>query len=394
MKSRTLLLDLTPWQTPHRFRGIGRYVAELAAALAHALRASNSALRVMGLAWIDEFGEPTLLERLDHLPDIVANADLDPAEAKVRWRRRLHLSAIARKVGADWVHLTDARGTPFPSLQCPKRLITCHDLIPLRLSEHYIGWKDGFVPVRWLRETLRYRRAAHVIAISEETKRDLLRLLKVDATRISVVYNGIDLTRWQPRDGALDPHNVCARLNLTRPFVLYVGGNEWRKNVDHMLAAIAALPDSIDVDLVWAGVLTPREVEEVRTTANRKGVGSRLHLIGFVADDDLRALYQTALAHILVSRVEGFGLTLVEAMASGAPVIATAGSSLAEVVGDAALLVDPDRPQETSLAIERLYRDSSLRAEFARQGRVRAELFGGRVFGEAMLRVYERLPWA
>ncbi len=386
---RTALVDLTPFQTTHRLRGIGRYVLDLAQGLgAVQRRAREAGVRVLGVTWIDETGEGTVVEDLAALRPRGDAKGLDSADARVRYGRRMHFGTIARRVGADLVHLTDARGTPVLG---PRRVVTCHDLIPLRFATRYLGWQDGFAPIRRLRELHRYGGADHVIAISEETRRDLRRLLDVDDDRISVVHNGIDLTRFsaEPAD---DDAAIVARYGLARPYFVYVGAWEWRKNAEGMFGALAhARRRGTPLELAFVGNLSVGERGRLEALAERVGVQGQVRALGFVPDEHLPALYRRSLGHVLVSFAEGFGLTLVEAMACGAPLVATAGSSLAEVAGDAGLLVPPDDTSAIGEAMARLAEQPELRAQLRERGLVRAREFSRERFAERTLAVYARL---
>ncbi|MBL8714821.1 MAG: glycosyltransferase family 4 protein [Myxococcales bacterium] len=386
---RTALVDLTPFQTTHRLRGIGRYVHDLAQGLgAVQRRAREAGVRVLGVTWIDETGEGTVVEDLASLRPRGDAKGLDSADARVRYGRRMHFGAIARRVGADLVHLTDARGTPVLG---PRRVVTCHDLIPLRFSTRYLGWQDGFAPIRRLRELHRYGGADHVIAISEETRRDLRRLLEVPDDRISVVHNGIDLARFSAEPAA-DDAAIVARYGLERPYFVYVGAWEWRKNAEGMFGALAhARAHGTALELAFVGNLSAGERGRLEALAESVGVQGQVRALGFVPDEHLPALYRRSLGHVLVSFAEGFGLTLVEAMACGAPLVATAGSSLAEVAGDAGLLVPPDDTRAIGEAMVRLAEQSALRAQLRERGLVRAREFSRERFAERTLAVYARL---
>ena len=385
----TVLVDLTPYQTTHRLRGIGRYVFDLAHGLGEALRArSRHGIRVLGLTWLDETGEGTVVEDLSALRPRGDARGLESADARVRYGRRMHFGALARKVGADLVHLTDARGTP---LFGTRRVVTCHDLIPLRFADRYLGWQDGFAPIRRVRDQHRYSGADHIIAISEETRLDLRRLLGVPDDRMSVVHNGIDLARFSA-DSSPNDAAIVAGYGLVRPYFVYVGAWEWRKNAEGMFGALAhARAEGSPLELAFVGQLNAGERERLEGLAASMGVAGQVRALGFVPDEHLPALYRRSLGHVLVSIAEGFGLTLVEAMASGTPLVASAGSSLAEVAGDAGVLVPTDDPRAIGDALLRLSSDASLRADLRRRGLVRAQDFSRERFAERTLAVYERL---
>jgi len=144
------------------------------------------------------------------------------------------------------------------------------------------------------------------------------------------------------------------------------------------------------VDRIVAITFTEKAAAEMRERV-RSGVEDALRMLGFVTDEELAVLYRAARAHVLVSRCEGFGLTVVEAMASGCPVLTTRGGSLDEVAGDAALTVDPDDHAAIGAAMVRLFSDDALLADLAERGQKRAPQFSGAVQATAMARAYRCL---
>jgi glycosyltransferase involved in cell wall biosynthesis len=231
----TALLDLSILSTDTRSRGIGRYLADLGTAL-QTVSGSSSDLRVLGIERLHWFGKADVTED-------IAGAVARLAHPRARrtthaaWARRLRLALApaARAVAPDLVHLGYAAATPIGDLACP-RLTTCHDLIPLKYPERYLDWTDGFRAGREIIERRRFHSADHVIAVSEATANDLITLLGVSARKISVVHNGVDLSRWSPEPAEGDPR-VRARHELgERSYVLYVGTADWRKNQEGMLA--------------------------------------------------------------------------------------------------------------------------------------------------------------
>lgn len=388
---KTVLYDLTPLDTQSRVRGIGRYVRELAKGLARL--GPQGDLRIVGLTRLGWDGEH---ETTDDIGSFEGNRDVpQPTQADhYRWayRRRVALFRAARRLGADLVHLGDPNATPLLMSLAPcVRVVTCHDLIPARFPERYYSYKDGGPLVGRLIEMRRYRSADLVVAISDATADDLVRFMRVPRERIVRVYNGVDVERWgREPDG--DPNAIAQKHGLARPFVLYVGDGDWRKNADGMMAGLARAREGhgLDVELAWAGHLKPERAEEIDRAAERAGVAHAVRRLGFVSDDDLAALYRVARAHLFVSRAEGFGLTVVEAMAAGCPVITTRAGSLGEVAGDAALTVDPEDHVAIGGAIARVCRDDALRADLARRGRARAPAFSNEAQATGMLAVYRR----
>jgi glycosyltransferase involved in cell wall biosynthesis len=203
------------------------------------------------------------------------------------------------------------------------------------------------------------------------------------------VHNGIDLNRWTTTS-SLSPEALLERLGIgNREFVLYVGGSDWRKNIDGMMAGLAeARGQGVDLELVWAGHLDAGHIQAVEAQASRFGVSAAVRRVGYVNDDELSVLYRAARAHLFISRCEGFGLTLVEAMAAGCPVLTTDSGALREVAGDAALTVDAEDHRAIGEALVRVCRDADFRAELTRRGRERAPLFSRESQARAMMAVY------
>jgi glycosyltransferase involved in cell wall biosynthesis len=228
-----------------------------------------------------------------------------------------------------------------------------------------------------------------VLAISDATRADARSLLGIPHDKLVRVHNGVDVQRWAAAPTcAAQP--TLERFGLSqRDFLLYVGGSDWRKNVEGMLGGLAlARARGLDLDLVWAGHLGAGHVAAIEEEARRFGVAGSLRRLGYVRDEELSVLYRAARAHLFVSRYEGFGLTVVEAMAAGCPVITTRDGALAEVAGDAALTVEPDDHPAIADAIVRVCRDRELRAELVRRGRERAPVFSREAQAREMVRIY------
>jgi glycosyltransferase involved in cell wall biosynthesis len=386
--SPTLLLDLTSLDTPSRRRGQGRYVRDLARGLAALPSGALGKMRLLGLTHLGLDGSYRVTERLDEFEGS-AEVPIPSRRDHYRWAyaRRLGLFRAVRRIGASAVHLGVAGATPLLlGLGGCRRIVTCHDAIPSRYPERYMGVHDGGRFVGKRIERRRYRGADLVVAISEATRRDVVELYGVPECRVVRVYNGVDVQRW-----AAPPHDVegtLKRFGLAgRPFALYVGGLHWHKNVEGMTRGLAAaLGAGASLELCWAGYLTPSQMQTVDAAARAANVSLR-HL-GYVTDDELRVLYRSAVVHTLLSHAEGFGLTAVEAMASGCPVITTAGGALAEVTGDACIVVDPDDAAAIGAALVRVARDPALRADLSARGRARAAAFTLERQAAAMAGVY------
>ena len=390
----TVLLDLTSLDTPARNRGHGRYVRELVLGIAELPAAERSGLEFLALTHLGLGGA-------FRVTDDITSYQGDPAipspgaKDHYNWAyaRRLGLFRAVRSIGARAVHLGDPNATPlFMGLTRCKKIVTCHDAIPARYPSTYFGIRDGGPRLGLAIERRRYQSADLVVAISDATQRDARTMLGVRDEKMVRIYNGVDTDRWS-REPSRGAGAVLAKHGLTgRPFALYVGAPDWHKNVPGMLAGVAAAKAHVpNVLLAWAGKLRPEQTSAIDAMVERLGIASSVKRLGFVDDDELAVLYRQARAHMLVSWCEGFGLTVVEAMASGCPVLTTTGGSLEEVAGDAALKVDPADHAEMGHALVRLFRDEDLRRRLAAEGRARAPRFSRAVQARAMVRVYRRL---
>jgi glycosyltransferase involved in cell wall biosynthesis len=378
----TVLLDVTALRTDVRLYGIGRYAGDLARGLGR----RGGSPRVVALTAAPLFGAPGLADEPGEAAAALARATSFESPSRWAWHARLGMARAARAAGAALVHSPHAGATPL-GLGCP-RLVTCHDLIPLRFPEHYLPRRGVARGARRAVEWRRYRGADHVVAISRATADDLVALLGVAPGRISVVHSGIELGRWSPApvesdDAALERLGV-ARLR----FALHVGGDDWRKNLSGMLRALAG---QRELALVWAGRPAPRRRAAILALARELGVEERFRVLGHVSDEELGALYRRALCLLFVSRYEGFGYPLVEAMAAGCPVVSSGAASLGEIAGDAALVVDPESPPAIAAALAELARDEGARSELRSAGLRRARAFSLEAMAQGTADVYERL---
>jgi len=232
------------------------------------------------------------------------------------------------------------------------------------------------------------RRSEKVIAISESTKRDLVSLLGIREEKICVTHLGVD-KRFRPVTDEQELIRVRKKYNLPAKYILYVGLIEPRKNLEALVDAYHADSLHDEYALVLAGNLGWGYAPLLKKIANSH-LRNRIQMPGYVADADLPALYSSATVVVYPSLYEGFGLPVLEAMACGGAVITSNVSSLPEVAGDAAVLIDPNDAGELTVALQSVLRDRQLRESLSQRARLRAQLFSWERTAAKTLDVYKK----
>ncbi len=359
------------------FSGVGNYVLELVRALARTDEDAEFHLVVHG---------PTALRdapldgRFRFLETSVSHESHPKGDLWVEWV----LPRIAAERGVEVVH-----GPAFLVPTRPLRaasVVTVHDLVAYQYPGT-IPWKYG-VYMRWLIRRV-VRAATRIITDSTSVSESVRDILGARAERVDVVALGVAERFRDPGAGIVDA--TVRRLGLPRPYVLFVGNLEPRKNLPGLLRAFrlvrAGHPDP--VHLVVAGKLAWKS-GPLRGELDAPDLRGLVHVTGYVAPEDLPALYAGADVFAFPSFWEGFGLPVLEAMACGTPVVAADVASVPEVCGGAAVLVDPRSPEAIAGAILTVLRDPARRADLVRRGRLRAaELTWERTARETMA-VYRR----
>jgi glycosyltransferase involved in cell wall biosynthesis len=258
--------------------------------------------------------------------------------------------------------------------------LTCW-LLPEAHLPSNVAFEKRFADTIW-------KRADGLIAISESSRNDAVRLLGIPEEKIEVIYPGIPDAYFSV--DARDVDRVRAGLGLHRPYLLYVGTVEPRKNVDLLLDAYAALGSSFsgEFDLAiagsygWASEATMRRLQSSPPN---------VRYLGYVPEGDLPALFSGATAFVYPSLYEGFGFPVAQAMAAGVPVVTSGVSSLPEITGSAAVLVDPRSQAELRGAIKTVLTSPSLRERLSAEGPVRARRFSWSDGARRSLEFYARV---
>jgi glycosyltransferase involved in cell wall biosynthesis len=292
-----------------------------------------------------------------------------PAMRSVRWWRTGIFLYATKLIKADALFLP----YPIPVYIKPKRLaVTIHDLIPLLFPQLYR-------PERFLRYsyTSSMDQADLILTDSEQSKADMM-LRGVPCDKIRVAPLGFDSNIFCPRsDDPAYSQEVLGRYGLRPPYLLHVGQRMPHKNVERLVAAFGYLSRTqkdFDCQLVLAGGQL-WEAQELIDLVGERTIFERIALTGRIPDSDLALLYRQADLFVMPSLYEGFGLPVLEAMASGTPVISSNRSSLPEVAGNAAVYFNPDSAEEIAHAIEQVLTDSALREDLVEQGLNRAKQF-------------------
>lgn len=298
---------------------------------------------------------------------------------------QLIIPGYARPQKFDLVHYLDSYGPAFRAPKIPF-VLTVHDLIPLTGRDFYAGWMRRYL-ASLMRRTIPH--ATAIVANSDKTAQSLRNLLGIPTNRITVALLGVD-EMFHPTS-ADERAAVLRRYHVTTPYIINVGTIEPRKNLARLVRAFAQAKRQFDLPhhLLIAG--KPKwKADDVTAAIEETGLGSAIHLLGFVPDEDIAPLIGGADVLAYPSLEEGFGLPVVEGMACGVPVIASVNSPLAEDVGPAALLVDPLDVNAMATALRELCTNAEKRAMMSAEGLARAQRYSWGHVAEATLDMYRR----
>jgi glycosyltransferase involved in cell wall biosynthesis len=338
---------------------------------------------ILALAGIDADHEYTLLLNQE-VPEEFAGlpANFQPQRIPQRWLwAQTRLAGELRRLRPD-VFFAPANVIPF--LHPPRCVTTIHDVAFHYFPECYSLF------VRWyldLSTRFALRRAVKVIAVSQATKEDLVQIYGADPSRIEVIHSGVRDSSEKPP--SLDEvGSTLNRLGITPPYLLFLGRLETKKNVARIVLAFLKLKEQgIPHRLVLGG--TPGVgFAEIKALIDASVFAQDIVLPGYVGEEK-DCLYAGADAFVFPSLYEGFGFPILEAASHGTPVVTSRSSSLSEVAGDAALLVDPLNVDEIADGISQVLGDRELREELVERGCGRLRAFDWRKTGAEVLKVLE-----
>lgn len=265
-----------------------------------------------------------------------------------------------------------------------RSVVTIHDLIFLRYPQFYS-------PIDRKIYTYKFRKACEnadkIIAVSECTRRDIVRYFGIPADKIEVVYQGCDTSFTHPVTEE-KKREIRAKYNLPDRYILNVGRIEERKNA--LLIAKALLQISADVHLVILGHRTPY-TGKIETFARENNLNSRIHIMSHIPFEDFPAIYQSAEIFAYPSYFEGFGIPVIEALHSGVPVVAATGSCLEEAGGPDSVYVHPDDAKGLADAFKQIYSDPVKRKNMIERGLEFAGHFSDKKQAEELMNIYRQL---
>jgi glycosyltransferase involved in cell wall biosynthesis len=267
-------------------------------------------------------------------------------------------------------------------------VVTIHDLAFERMPETFTR-RGSFQLKLTVRRTA--KKAARIATVSEYSRQDLLNIYKLNPEKVAVTYNGIGRNFVPQPSTPNEAEELRRRFGVSRDFLLAVGSLQPRKNLVRLIRAYAKLRSERE-DFRPQLVIVGRKLwlaSEIFDEVKRQRWADDVILTGYVADEDLPALYRAARAFVYPSLFEGFGLPPLEAMACGTPVVTSDVSSLPEVAGDAALLIDPNDELALANALIEIVNNEGLRAKLREKGIAQAKKFTWRDAAEKTLSLYQ-----
>jgi glycosyltransferase involved in cell wall biosynthesis len=386
-----IVIDMQGAQTPFsRHRGVGRYTMGLVSALLREPRHHEIYLALNGefqdaIDVIRGEFEGLLARKNIHIwQQFYDCSAIHPDLAPAKWAAEVSRETFLNHLNPDIIFSTNLQEglfdpAPTSVKLLPSRALFCttlHDVIPLVYPDQYLS---SSTTRTWYNEKIEgVRKSDIVLTVSEHSKKEIVELVGVPSDRIAVVYNAVDHLKFKQRDISSDKRNtLLGCLGISSPFLLYSGGGDVHKNLNRLYQAFARLPLELrkSHQLVMIGKELHREQDIHRSTLKKLGVDARVVFTGYLDDDDLISLYNLCKLFVFPSIHEGFGLPPLEAMACGAPVIASQAASLPEVVGLDEALFDPNDEIDMARKMEDALRDSKFRERLKLHGIAHAATF-------------------
>jgi len=361
-----------------RQKGLGRYVQKL----------------VEGLEQIDKYNQYIIFLRKDNWDKFQPkNPNFKKVLADYRWYSLKEQIFLPFRIWQQKIDLMHFPHFNFPVLYFGPFIVTIHDLV---LKKFPTRRASSLGPFRYFIKNLAYqavirlavKRAKKIIAVSNYTKQDILRHFNIRPDKIKVIYEGgpnLKLSKTKIQD--------TNRLNITKPYLLYVGNAYPHKNLERLIIAFSKLAGDkkyCDLQLVLVGEMD-YFYQRLKNLSYFSLAEMRQKIIfaGFVPDQDLGILYHNALLYVFPSLCEGFGLPPLEAMTYGCPVVCSNTTCLPEILGPAALYFDPENIDQIVLKIKQAIEDNHLREKLISQGFKRVKNYQWSKMAEQTLGIYK-----
>jgi glycosyltransferase involved in cell wall biosynthesis len=364
--------------------GVGTYTRNVVRALGRLDRQNKYFL----------IGSPEKVREIGTLPPNFHTVPL--LESEVSTKGYFEFRTIVSRLRCDVVHVPHLYWMP-RGLPCPY-VVTVHDVL------EYMSRARGFSE---LRRSMHFqltnrvlRKAARLLAVSEFSKSEIEKLFHIQSRRVEVVYNAIDERFLRGHATEAERQMIAQRYQVSYPFLLYAGRISPHKNLIRIIEAFSALRAELEKDQKYPDlklIIIGDDLSghpDLRRAVVRAGVQNEVRFLGFVPIEVLRIFYDEAKVFVFPSLYEGFGLPPLEAMAHGTPVVTSNASSLPEVVGKAAVLVNPENVFEIMRAIHRVLLDQPLRTNLRERGYEQAQRFSWDSSARKILKVYEEIGGA
>jgi glycosyltransferase involved in cell wall biosynthesis len=366
---------------PIRDFGVGTYI--------------RNVVRILGR--IDQHSDYFLIggrDRVREIGRLPDNFHIVPFSAdETSYRGYFGFRQVLRHYRCDLVHIPHLLWTPL-YLPCPY-VVTVHDVLDFMYRAENRGGARRALHRYCTQHVLNH--AARILAVSQFTKKDIQRLFKIPDSKVEVIYNAIDERFRQGHANDADREFIAERYQTNYPFILYAGRISPHKNIIRIIEAFSALKTELekegkfpDLKLIIIGDEVSRH-PDLRRTVIRSGVQNDVRFLGFVPIEVLRTFYDVAKVFVFPSLYEGFGLPPLEAMAHGTPVVTSNTSSLPEVVGNGAVLVNPENVFEIMRAIHHVLVDQGLREKLKQKGYEQVQRFSWEDSVQRILRVYHEV---
>jgi glycosyltransferase involved in cell wall biosynthesis len=358
--------------------GVGTYIRNVVRTLGRLDRENKYLL----------IGSPAKVEEIGALPPNFHAVPLLASDRSLQGYREFRTAL--QRLSCDLVHIPNLFSVP-RMLPCPY-VMTVHDML-----EHMSRAREqsGFWRSFHFQMTKRVLAgAARIFAVSNFTRNEIEKLFEVPPSHVEVVYNAIDERFLHGHASAADRDLIARRYQVTYPFLLYAGRISPHKNVVRMIEAFSALKTELKRDEAYPDlklIIIGDDLSgnpDLRRTVVRSGVQHDVRFLGFVPIEVLRIFYDEAKVFVFPSLYEGFGLPPLEAMAHGTPVVTSNVTSLPEVVGNAAVLVNPENVFEIMRALHRVLMDKALRDRMKERGYQQAAKFSWEKSVRRMLDAY------